>query len=56
MELRLQYVLLVLLMTVNGTQTTFVQNTYRKLKPGQNITGIMGIELTAESNIECSSK
>ena len=58
MEHQLQLILLMSLMMgiVNATQKTFVQNTYRKLKPEQIVTGTMGEEVTAESNIECCGR
>ena len=56
MENHLQFnqILLVLLLPVIVTQATFVQNTFEKLEPGQNITGKIGAEIKARSHQECA--
>ena len=56
MENHLQFnqILLVLLFPVFVTQATFVQNTFEKLEPGQNITGAIGAEIKARSHQECA--
>ena len=55
-HLQLNWILLVLLMgTFYMSQATFVQNLYRKLEPGQNITGQIGAEHKGISHIECST-
>ena len=37
------------------TQATFVQNIYRKLEAGKDITGQIGAEHKGISHIECST-
>ena len=47
-------IFLVLMLPVVVTQVTVVQNNFRKLEPGQNITGTIGAELKTGSHQECS--
>ena len=50
------WILSVLLMgTFYMSQATFVQNIYRKLEPGQNITGQIVAKHKGISHIECST-
>ena len=59
MEHRLQFswILLLLLMTVYATQTTSIVATkYKKLEPGQNITGTLLRELKTRSKLQCSDR
>ena len=54
--LKFNRILLVLLMgTFCVTQATFVENLYRKMEPGENITGQIGAEHKGISHIECST-
>ena len=50
-----QILLLLLLETFCMTQATFVENIYRKLEPGQNITSQIGAEHKGISHIEGST-
>ena len=47
-------ILLVLLMVISTTQEAIVQNTFKKFDPGKDITGTVGAQFSARSNIECS--
>ena len=53
-HLHFNQILLVLMLPVIVTQATFVQNTFEKLEPGQNITGKIGAEIKARSRQECA--
>ena len=44
-----------LLLVVHATRATFVQNIYKKIEPGQNITGTIGATYRA-SVIDCSRR
>ena len=55
-RLEFSQILLVLQTIVYVTQAAFVQNTYRELGPGQNVTGNFGAEVTAESNYDCATR
>ena len=46
-------IFLILMLPVVATQATVVQNNFRKLDPGQNITGAIGAKLKAGSPQEC---
>ena len=54
--LQLSQILLVLMLLVIMTQATIVQNKFKKLDPGQNITGTIGAELKTRSKILCSDR
>ena len=58
MEHRLQInrILLVLLVTVCATQASIEHSKYKKLEPGQNITGTIVAELKTRSKLECSTR
>ena len=47
--------LLLLMGKLYMTHETFVQNIYKKLEPGQNLTGQIGEEHKGISHIECST-
>ena len=55
-RLKFNQILLLMMMSVHVTQATFVQNLYKKLEPGQNITGQIGAEHKGISHIECSTQ
>ena len=46
--------LLVLLTTIFPANATIVDNTYKNLGPGQNITGTLGATIAAKSTQECA--
>ena len=48
------HILLVLLMVIYTIQAAIVQNTFKKLDPGKDITGTVGAQFSTRSNIECS--
>ena len=59
MEHRLQFnwfVFVLLMVTVCTTQAAYLQNTYEKLKLGENIKGTIETELTARSKLHCSDR
>ena len=57
MEDRLQFTrVLLLLMTVHGSQEAFVQNAYTKLETGETAIGTVQAELTTESNHDCATR
>ena len=53
-SLQLSQILLVLILRAIATKATFVQNTFKKLDPEQNITGTISVELKARSHQECA--
>ena len=55
-RLQLSIIFLLLMVTVYVAQATSVQNLYKKIKQGQNISGKIGAELTTISATECSIK
>ena len=55
-RLQLRIILLLLMAIVYVAQATSVQNLYKKTKPGQDITGKIGAEITTISAIECSTR
>ena len=55
MEHRNQILLMLLMGTFYMTQATLVENIYKKLEAGENITGQIGAEYKEISHIECST-
>ena len=49
-------ILLVLMLSAIVTQVTVVQNRFKKLEKGQNITGTIGAEIKTRSKILCSDR
>ena len=59
MEHRFQFnwtllVILLMMMTVGVTQVKIERKKYKKLDPGQNITGTVVAEFTSRSKLQCS--
>ena len=47
---------LLVLMTVHGSQAAFIQDAYTQLEQGQNATGIVQAEVTTGSNHDCATR
>ena len=58
MEHRIQFrwILLLMLTTVCVTQASIVASKYKKLGPGQNVTGTIVVKFTTRSKIQCSDR
>ena len=56
MKQRLQFssIFLLLLMVAHPAQSIILEDSFKKLEPGQNINGTIGVQLTARTNTECS--
>ena len=49
-------ILLLMMMTIFMTQVAIEHKKYKKLEPGQNITGTTVVELTSRSKLQCSDR